>query len=65
MDFLIAKKVNFFGICKLGEYMVDIHSQYAEPSIDEVRQILLCWHYVLKNYAKNVIRGHPLVRAHS
>ena len=58
VDFLIAKKSIFLAyanLCKLGDYMVDIHSQYAEPSIDEVCQILLYSHYLLKSYAK---KGH-------
>ncbi len=32
--------------------MVNIHGQYAEPSIYEVCQISLYWHYLLKSYTK-------------
>ncbi len=45
--------VTRFSTLGLWEVLhVIYYSKYAEPSIDEVCQISLCWYFLLKSYAK-------------
>ncbi len=55
-EFSTAKKFGFFwtyaNLCRLDANVADLHIPDAEPSCDQVGQILLHWHHFLKSYAK-------------